>query len=82
MPPYGEMHQDVSQDRRTILQMVKHVLREDQDNTQALRLVLRCLDLLRSLRIDAILSGGSKKANRVSRPELDAVEEPTNWDKV
>ncbi len=49
---------------------------------QALRLVLRCLEFLRSLRIDAVLSGGSKKSKRGGRTEEDAADLPKSWDKV
>lgn len=58
------------------------MLRDDQGNTHALRLVLRCLEFLRSLRLDAILSGGGKRAKKGSRPEAAAAPEPISWDKV
>ena len=62
--------------------MDKHVLGAHPGDPQALRLVLRCLEFLRSLRIDAALSGGSKKTKRGGRPEEDAVNLPDSWDKV
>ena len=70
----------------SVMQVVKHVLGVDQANLQAVRLMLRCLEFLRSLRLDAILSGAAKKpqaaSQAASRPEDGAGSQPSNWDKV
>ena len=63
-------------------QVEKHVLSARPGEPQALRLVLRCLDFLRSLRIDAVLFGGSTKSKRSSRPAERAVNLPNSWGKV
>jgi hypothetical protein len=62
-------------------QVVKHVINDGQENMHATRVLLRCLEFLRSLQLDTIL-GGSKSAKKGSRSEPDIALQPTKWAKV